>query len=321
MHQHHGRSLVGAAHRYRHHGDERPVRLVTAFSQPRPERARAQRQDHVVDGAPRRVLDRLHPAQRHRLEPEAAVGGEGVVENGAGRGERQRGGGGVGGGEPVAQLQRHLDGVADRSHGHGRLLGERPQSVAEHFGVGGDAVGNPGCGGLGLGVTVGRDVEQGHHQLFATRAVDGGVVHLGDEPDEAPLDPVDDPRLPQRSGAIEGDGDQISHQSTQLGRAAGGGHGDVAKVPVEVEVGVFDPQRVVQAERYLHESPAERRGLVETAGEQLADPLETPRAFGACVGGGVHDDERRHVHERRRGLEVEEPGVESGQSLHVLILP
>ena len=61
---------------------------------------------------------------------------------------------------------------------------------------------------------------------------------------------------------------------------AGRRHRRLADVEVEVEVGVLDPVRVVEAERHLGELPAERRQHVDALADQPADVLAAQRAAG-----------------------------------------
>ena len=82
---------------------------------------------------------------------------------------------------------------------------------------------------------------------------------------------------------------------------------------VEVEVGVLDPQRVVEPEGHLDEPAPERRGEVQALAVHLLHPLEVDAALG---GGGVEDHQPRHVHVGRRRLQVQERGVETGEALH-----
>src|SRR5690606_12831447 len=72
-----------------------------------------------------------------------------------------------------------------------------------------------------------------------------GVVHLRDDGDPAVVETVDEPHLPQWPGAIQGLRGDVSAQLRELGPAARGGYADVVDVPVEVEVVVVDPDRMV----------------------------------------------------------------------------
>ena len=53
--------------------------------------------------------------------------------------------------------------------------------------------------------------------------------------------------------------------SAELATTARGGRRDPADVVVEVEVRILDPDRVVEAERHLHDPAAERRHEVQRA--------------------------------------------------------
>ena len=76
-----------------------------------------------------------------------------------------------------------------------------------------------------------------------------------------PLQPLDDPDLPQRLGAVELAAGDVAGQVGQLPQAARAGDGGAPDVVVDVEVGVVDPDRVAQPEGDLDQPPAEDRGL------------------------------------------------------------
>ena len=139
----------------------------------------------------------------------------------------------------------------------------------------GTVSGSHGSSGAGFCSISGRQVEDRDDELLARRAVDRRVVHLAERGDVAALEPVDQPDLPQRAGAVERDGDEMAGQLAQLLHACRAGHGDVAQVPVEVEVGVLDPDRVVQAERHLDEAAPERRREVEALLVEVAEPARS----------------------------------------------
>ena len=139
------------------------------------------------------------------------------------------------------------------------------------------------------------------------------MVDLAEHGDAAVLEPVDEPHLPERVAAVERDGDEVADQLVELGHGAGLGHRDVAHVEGEVEVGVLDPHRVVEAEGHLDEPAPEGRREVEALLVQLAEAVEREAAG---RGGRVEHEEAGDVHRRRRGLHVQERGVETGESLH-----
>ena len=76
-------------------------------------------------------------------------------------------------------------------------------------------------------------------------------------------------------GAIEREGGEAADERRELLGRAGRRERGGADVVVEVEVGVLDPQRVVQAEGHLDQPAAERRREVEAG---AVDLLDTPRA-------------------------------------------
>ncbi len=70
-------------------------------------------------------------------------------------------------------------------------------------------------GRFGIG-RVGREVEQVGHQVGAGHAVDGRVVHLGDEPDLAVIEAFDEVQLPQRAACGRVGGSRCRRRSQRL---------------------------------------------------------------------------------------------------------
>ena len=95
--------------------------------------------------------------------------------------------------------------------------------------------------------------------LDTHHAVDGGVMHLGDDADVAVLETLDDPQLPQRAAAVERAPGDLGRQLGELVEAAGSGERGPPDVVVEIEVGILDPHRVMHAERDLDHAMAEPR--------------------------------------------------------------
>ncbi len=89
-------------------------------------------------------------------------------------------------------------------------------------------------------------------------------MDLGEHGDVTVLQTFDGPALPQRPVAIEMDLHQVTGELGELLGAARLRYGDVAQVVVEVEVGVFDPQRMVQPHRDLGETAPEGCREVKT---------------------------------------------------------
>ena len=139
------------------------------------------------------------------------------------------------------------------------------------------------------------------------------MVGLGDGCDVAVLEPLHDVHLPERAAAIERPSHHLLGELGQLRLAARGGERGAAHVVLEVEVGVFDPERVVEREGDREQPPPERRQQVEPALDQIAHLLERVPARNRAR---VEDRSGGHVHVVRGSLEVEERGVHAGEPLH-----
>ena len=73
----------------------------------------------------------------------------------------------------------------------------------------------------------------------------------------AVLQTLEDVHLPERAGPVERAAEHVGRELDQLGGAARRGERDPAHVILDVEVGVLDPERMVQLERHLHETAPE----------------------------------------------------------------
>src|SRR4029453_17935339 len=104
------------------------------------------------------------------------------------------------------------------------------------------------------------------HQVDAQHAVDRRVVHLGDDGDVTVLETLDDPQLPQRAAPIEWTPGDLGRQLGELVEAPRRGYRGPPAVIVEIEVGVLDPARAVDAEGHLDATPPERLETRETVG-------------------------------------------------------
>ena len=308
-----GRGVLAAADRHGAGRHERGLGHVLVGQHVGPQRAGAEPEDDVVDGAVEGVLEGLHVVERDPGEADGPQRRQAAVPGRAGGGER--GGAGLAG-LPAAPA---LGDPVDRGHRVAEELGQGDEladpaggGVAEQLEVVGDVLGlvlrgRGRLGGLGL------QVEQVDHQLGARAAVDGGVVDLGDDADAVLLEALDDPQLPQGTGAVQrGAGDLPGHLA-QLAAAAGGGAADAADVEVQVEVRVLDPERVRQVERHLAEPAGERRHQVEPASDELLEVLER---VAAGDGAGVQHHRHGHVHVVGGVLQVQEGRIEPGQTFH-----
>ena len=123
---------------------------------------------------------------------------------------------------------------------------------------------------LGVRSALRVEVEQRRQHQRSGRTVDRGVVHLGERGRDAALvDAVDDVQLPQRPGPVERAAVDATDDLAELLRRARRRHGVVSHVEVEVEVGVLDPIRQVEAERHFDEPTPERRQQPEAIGDEL----------------------------------------------------
>ena len=143
-------------------------------------------------------------------------------------------------------------------------------------------------------------------------------MHLGDDRDAVLLEPFDVPQLPQRAGAVERTAGDLGGERRELARSTGRRQRGAAHVVVEVEVGILDPQRVVQVERHGHEAAPERREQVHPLPQQVAHPVDVERRGRRRR---VEDRRAQHVHVGRGRLDGEEGGIEAGKSLHGRSLP
>ena len=298
------------------------------------QRTGTDRHDHVVDGATGRILDGLDVAERCRAHREPTVRCDRLVERRR-RGRRQRDPDAVrrlGRVDCAAQRQRLQD-VArlagDRRHAvDPRRLGEvahhsqrqahplhgvqrkiayralEELAIARHLFA--DPVGVFRQRGIGGGI--GEDAEQEH----TGRAVDGGVVGLGEHRPSTVGEALDDVGLPQRPRAVHGSPDDACHLLGKLVGAPGRRQTDVADVIVEIEVGVVDPVGMVESEGHF-DQPSPHR--FETADECVEAVVRS--LVGVEVGRRPFVD-RQAVDMAVRGgrLHVQETGVESGQLLH-----
>ena len=89
------------------------------------------------------------------------------------------------------------------------------------------------------------------------------MVDLGDRRDEAVLETLDDVHLPERTAAVERPRHHLGAEAGQLVEVARCRQGDAPHVMLELEVGILDPQRVVQPHRDLDQAPAEWRREVQ----------------------------------------------------------
>ena len=141
-------------------------------------------------------------------------------------------------------------------------------------------------------------------------AVDERVMGLGEHREAVLGQPLDQPQLPQRPGAVEGLREDASGQPLELLLAAGARQRGVAHVEADVEVGVVDPHRAALVERHEGQPLAVARDEVQ-AGRRSAPPTRRSR----CV--AVEHHAAGHVHVGRVALQVQERAVQAGQAVRV----
>ena len=105
----------------------------------------------------------------------------------------------------------------------------------------------------------------------------------------------------------------LSDQGVHLARSARRGHLRTLEVSREIEVGILDPDRVMDASRYFDDATAEGRKEMETLLQFFAELLERVPALDAAR---VDDADLQRVHVERRGLHVEEARVHPRHALH-----
>ena len=158
-----------------------------------------------------------------------------------------------------------------------------------------------------------REVEQLGHQRHAGHAVDHRVVHLGDQPDPAVGQALDDVHLPWGLLKIERAPHHLGRLGAQLHLAARGRQGDPVQVVVEVEGGIVDPAGVIEPERDRHQAAPEREQRGHPVGQHGPDGLE---GVATRSRHRVEDADVRHLHRGEGRVGVDEHRVYAGHSLH-----
>ncbi len=186
-------------------------------------------------------------------------------------------------------------------------------SVINCIGVG-RCAGTQGAHGFVQGAALGRDVQQMGQHLGTGHTVDDGVVHLGDQPDFAARQPLDNVHLPGGLRGNEGSSHHLGDLRVELVLAAGGREGGPIQVVRQVEVGVVHPARVVETQWHGHKPAPEWWQARNSRLEQVGDPLEGVATVGRRR---VEDAGVRNLHRGLRSVGVDEHRVDAGHSLHV----
>ena len=213
-------------------------------------------------------------------------------------------------GEAAQHLARPAQGGAHAADDLARAGGALAPGVAEQLQVGRLGARRPLRWPHRRVVGLLLEVEEDGGDVDAGDAVDQRVVALADTAKRSPSKPLDQPQLPERLGAVELLGEDPRGEVAQLLLGAGRGQGRAAHVVVEVEEGVVDPDRPALVE-------GDAAQLLAEAGDEVQARLDVVAEFLVRGRRAVEDDRRGDVHVGAASLQVEEGGVESGESVPV----
>ena len=96
-------------------------------------------------------------------------------------------------------------------------------------------------------------VEKVHQEAGARDAIGNRVVHPQREADAPTFKPLDDPNLPERLGTVEWRAADAANHGAELLRTSRGRKRDAVHVADHVEIGIVNPQWMLQIERNPHE--------------------------------------------------------------------
>ena len=163
------------------------------------------------------------------------------------------------------------------------------------------------------------EVDELREDVDTRRAVDRGVVDLGDDRGVAVLEALGHPQLPERTGPVELARRDVAHDlgelvgSTRSGNGARDGRGSRDRSPgSSTHSGWWSENGTVTSRR------AEGDDLVDPFGHEAPERVGGEPTFDPRW---VEDRRGHHVHVVRGGLELQERSIEAGQALHDLIMP
>jgi hypothetical protein len=145
------------------------------------------------------------------------------------------------------------------------------------------------------------------------------VVDLRQHPDPALRKAVDQVQLPQWPSPVQWSREDPRDLLAELRVGAGWGQRDLARVELEVEVGILHPVGGVEVERDLRQPPSKRRNQRQPLGDHALEVENRHRAAGR--GGSIEDREASHMPVVTRVLEGEELLVQGGELAHRCSLP
>ena len=157
-------------------------------------------------------------------------------------------------------------------------------------------------------IEVGEHVEQDH----ARRAIDRGVVGLGQHRPSSVGEPLDDVALPQRARAVHVPTDDPRHLLGELVGRPGRRQTEMPNVVVEIEVRVVDPVGMIELHRHGHEAPPHGFEPTDHPLEPTVDEIERIEVRRRPLVDGEPADMAHH----RGGLHVEKARVEPTELLH-----
>jgi hypothetical protein len=317
------------------HGEQPFVWQLAAVPQPGAQRAGTDGYDDVVDrdaevvldlldlvecllgegdppmGADRPVEGGARGVQAPALD-DASVGGSRPQARGAAAERRERRNPGKGSHRRVlVEVRQRARQPAQRAHA---LLRDAGEAAGEHLELTGLVPADRCRSRGGQAAPLGRRVEQDAEDLGARHAIDGGMVHLGQDRHAVAVEAVDEVELPQWAGAIQRPGDDACDLLSEHAGIAGSGERQLADVELEVELGLVVPVGVVEAERHLDQSPVKRRQQVQASDHQVAHRVVgEPSARG---GAGVIDSDRGDVAMGPAVLDGQELSVDAGELAH-----
>ena len=298
-------------HRHRDHRHQRLLWQFTSVIEIVAQRTGAHAEHHVVEFDPEVILDPLEVGERHLRVGDAPVRGDRLVERCSWSPE-------WGGHCLTAQrsrhpLERHLRGLGQQSRET-----EWPSGDLESA-VGGKADQRRVACGVGQGDFVEFrwfrcESAQLSQQVRGGDAVDTGVVHPEQHRDLAVGQSFDDPHLPQRLAAVERNPGDVRAEIGELLLTTGRRHCHPVHMPLDVEVAVLDPHRVVEIEDRVPDLSTERRQRPDPSFQLVTHLRERITPLHRL---GIQLDQPDDVHQLRPRLQIQEGRIKTTQPFHV----
>lgn len=142
------------------------------------------------------------------------------------------------------------------------------------------------------------------------------MVELCHDGEVTGLESLDHMHLPQGTVEIERTTGQFAHESGELVRTSGCGHARPAHMELEVEIRVFDPHGVMEAEGDTHGTSPKWWNQVEPFSDDPPDALVGSFDVVSCPSRRFEDHDRQHVQLHRGCLHGQETGIETGETFH-----